>query len=341
LNCHRLDAPIVLAHGLFGFDRIGLGRLTLASYFRGIPEFLRLGGNRVLVTRVPSIAGVKARSRALAEEIERVFPGLSVHVIGHSMGGLDTRQLLADRTWSARILTLTTIGTPHLGSALADCARLKVGRVYHLLRRLGVEYRGFLDVTRRAARAVNRNGCIPVVPTFCVAGDPLEEQLCWPLRPFYEILHDLEGPNDGLVPVESALGFGTPLPIWPVDHFRQMNWLPAAGGISSSDKVLGLYAEVVANLAALGFSAGEPLYDSGACGLGRWLDPSSKHDCRVFVMGPIIGFPTLPGRPIQQDGDCHVAQDVGGGAAAVHEPVDREEHGDLISRQADGGEDER
>src|SRR4051794_20688124 len=43
-----LSAPIVLAHGLFGFERLGLGRFTWACYFRGIPEFLQSLGNRVL-----------------------------------------------------------------------------------------------------------------------------------------------------------------------------------------------------------------------------------------------------------------------------------------------------
>src|SRR5262245_18864315 len=53
----RLDAPIVLAHGLAGFSRIGMGRLTLTTYFRGVPEALLAAGNRVLVTRVAPIAG--------------------------------------------------------------------------------------------------------------------------------------------------------------------------------------------------------------------------------------------------------------------------------------------
>ncbi|MBV8269797.1 MAG: hypothetical protein JO252_26030, partial [Planctomycetaceae bacterium] len=113
--CVRLQAPIVLAHGLFGVGPVGVGRLRFASYFRGIPEFLRAGGNRVVVTRVPPIAGVKTRARRLGEQVEAAFPGEPVHIIGHSMGGLDARQLLADPAWSGRILSLTTIGTPHLG----------------------------------------------------------------------------------------------------------------------------------------------------------------------------------------------------------------------------------
>ena len=70
-NFARLDAPIILAHGLFGFTRIGVGPLTLTSYFRGIPQALEAAGNRVLVTRVQPIAGVERRARRLGEQIQR------------------------------------------------------------------------------------------------------------------------------------------------------------------------------------------------------------------------------------------------------------------------------
>src|SRR5262245_7427868 len=132
-KCARLAAPIVLAHGLFGFARIGVGRLTFTAYFRGIPEVLRSRGNRVLVTKVPSIAGIEDRARSLGDQITRTFPDEPVHVIGHSMGGLDARRLLTEPSWQKRILSVTTVGTPHLGTVLADFAKLRVGRVFRLL----------------------------------------------------------------------------------------------------------------------------------------------------------------------------------------------------------------
>ena len=70
----RLKSPIVLAHGLFGFSRIGLGPLTLTTYFRGIPDYLRAAGNRVLVTRVHPIAGVEFRAGRLGDRILRPSP---------------------------------------------------------------------------------------------------------------------------------------------------------------------------------------------------------------------------------------------------------------------------
>jgi triacylglycerol lipase len=252
----RLSAPIVLAHGLFGFKRLGIGGVTIASYFRGIPDVLQAAGNQVLVTRVPPIASVEDRASRLGEQIVRAFPNRPVHLIGHSMGGLDARQLLADPAWPPRILSLTTIGSPHLGSSLADFAKLRFGRVWRLVTALGIDPQGCLDVTRQSARRFHRTHPVPeAVPCFCVAGVPTAETVCWPLRRTHAALQELEGPNDGLVSAESAHAFGTPLPAWPVDHLRQMNWLPTNEAGPAISDVIPLYAQVIENLASLGFGS--------------------------------------------------------------------------------------
>jgi triacylglycerol lipase len=256
LRFARLDAPIVLAHGLFGFTRIGIGRLTVTAYFRGIPAALEEAGNRVLVTRVPPIAGTEKRAKRLADQIERAFPDEPIHLIGHSMGGLDARRMVANAEWQPRVLSLTTIGTPHLGTALADYAKLRVGRIYRLMASLGIDPQGCLDITRRAARRFHRLHPPPAdIPCFSVAGDPIHETVCWPLQRTSAALWELEGPNDGLVAVESALAFGTPLPLWPVDHLRQVNWLFPGESDSELLPPIGLYAQLVGHLAALGFGA--------------------------------------------------------------------------------------
>jgi triacylglycerol lipase len=247
-----LQSPIVLAHGLFGFKEIGLGPLTVATYFRGIPEALRASGNRVVVTQVPPIASIARRAKRLAEQIEAAVPGEPVHIIGHSSGGLDARWLVTDPDWARRVLSLTTIATPHLGSTIADFAKLRFGRIYQHLSALGVDHRGLLDVTRRSARAFHRRA-VPArdLPCFSVAGTPPAESVCWPLRRLHAALLELEGPNDGLVSVESATAFGTPIPAWPLDHLRQMNWLPA-GTPADLPGPLDLYQAVVDHLAECG-----------------------------------------------------------------------------------------
>src|SRR5271165_3156686 len=252
----QLHAPVVLAHGLFGFSRIGLGPLTLTTYFRGIPEVLRAAGNRVLVTRVHPIAAVEFRARRLGDRILRAFPEEPVHIIGHSMGGLDARRLLADPFWRRRVLSLTTIGTPHLGTALADFAKLRVGRVFRLLTSMGIDPQGCLDITRRAARRFNRKHAAPPdLPCISVAGNPTRESVCWPLVRTFAALSELEGPNDGLVSVDSAQAFGTSLPHWPVDHLRQMNWMERDETRKALAPPLDLYAHLMAHLASLGFGS--------------------------------------------------------------------------------------
>ncbi|MBX6314256.1 MAG: alpha/beta fold hydrolase, partial [Isosphaeraceae bacterium] len=221
----RLYAPIILAHGLFGFDRIGLGPITLATYFRHVPEALRAAGNRVLVPRVHPTAGVARRAGMLAEQIEAAFGAEPVHLIGHSMGGLDARALLADPAWSGRALSLTTIGTPHLGSSLADAARHRMGPAYRLLERLRLDHQALLDLRSEAARAWHLATPPPErVACFSVAGDPPPDEVSWSLRPLHEALARWEGPNDGLVSVASAQAFGTPLRTWPLDHLQQIGW---------------------------------------------------------------------------------------------------------------------
>jgi hypothetical protein len=63
----------------------------------------------------------------------------------------------------------------------------------------------------------------------------------------------MEGPNDGLVPVDSAAAFGTVLPAWPLDHLRQMNWLAPDLPASLVAAPLDLYSQLVDHLAWIGF----------------------------------------------------------------------------------------
>ncbi len=250
----RLKAPIILAHGLCGFSRIGFGPVTLASYFRGVPQALRAAGNRVLATRVHPTASVDFRGRRLGYRIDTYFPGEPVHVVAHSMGGLDARRLLALPGWRDRVLSLTTIATPHQGSILADFAKLRVGRIYRLLAAMGIDARGFQDVTRLSMRRFNRTyGPILDVPCFSIAGEPVPEHVSRPLRRLREALAEMQGPNDGLVPSSSAVAFGEPLDPWPLDHLRQMNWFSRARDESDPFFVPSFYGRIVANLIARGF----------------------------------------------------------------------------------------
>jgi triacylglycerol lipase len=135
--------------------------------------------------------------------------------------------------------------------------------VYRLLEAMRIDPRGFLDITRQSARRFHRKYGVPAdLPCFSIPGDPPVSEVTWPLQRFHEVLAELEGSNDGLVPVESARAFGMSCPAWPADHFRQMNWIEPAVPSSICPPIPELYAHVVANLASLGFSAEQPCQEA-------------------------------------------------------------------------------
>jgi triacylglycerol lipase len=180
------------------------------------------------------------------------------------MGGLDARLLLADPAWRRRVLSLTTIATPHLGSAVADFAKLRVGRVFDLMSTLGIDPQGCVDVTRRAARRFHRMHPEPLgIPCFSIAGDPPADHVSWPLRRIHTALEELEGPNDGLVSVESATAFGTPLPAWPLDHVQQLDWMLAGETDRAvlGRSAIGYYATILSHLESLGFGVSDRTFD--------------------------------------------------------------------------------
>jgi triacylglycerol lipase len=109
--------PIVLAHGLGGFDRL----FGVYEYFYGIPAELRAGGAKVYVTDVSAFGAAEARGEQLLAQVEYIAASTGagkVNLIGHSQGGIDVRYVLAVRP--DLVASVTTVGTPHEGADLAD-----------------------------------------------------------------------------------------------------------------------------------------------------------------------------------------------------------------------------
>ncbi len=221
----KLKAPIVLVHGLCGFDRVSACGYTLKDYFPGIRESLEASGNRVFVPRVSMTRGVADRAADLKRFIEKRIPNEPVHIIGHSMGGLDGRYLVSQLGFANRVRSLTTIGTPHRGTAFADWGVNRFGRLLSpFFQFLGVSSQAFLDLTTEGCRTFN--ACVPDVPGvryFSVAGVCAKEWIntLWQLP--HGIVSRAEGPNDGVVSVASAQ-WGESTDVWNGDHMNLVNW---------------------------------------------------------------------------------------------------------------------
>jgi len=109
--------PIVLAHGMAGFDEL----FGVYEYWYGIPDGLRDKGATVFVTEVSQFNSTQLRGEQLIDQIETIkaITGKAkVNLIGHSHGGLDVRYVAAVRP--DLVASVTSIGSPHKGADLAD-----------------------------------------------------------------------------------------------------------------------------------------------------------------------------------------------------------------------------
>ncbi len=115
--------PIVLAHGLGGFDEL----FGVLDYWYGIPFALSSGGARVFVTTVSQLNSTQARGEQLLAQVEQIVAITGkprVNLIGHSHGGLDVRYVAAVRP--DLVASVTGVGSPHKGADLADFLRANI-----------------------------------------------------------------------------------------------------------------------------------------------------------------------------------------------------------------------
>ena len=111
--------PIVLVHGLFGFDS-ALG----IDYFYGIPDALRQGGAKVYVAQVSAANSSEVRGEQLLAQVKTILAitgAGKVNLVGHSHGGPTTRYVAG--VAPQLVASVTSIGGVNKGSRVADILR--------------------------------------------------------------------------------------------------------------------------------------------------------------------------------------------------------------------------
>lgn len=121
-SAHAVDTytktqhPVVLVHGLLGFDAIGP-----INYFYGIPSALRSGGATVFTPEVSQSNSTEVRGEQLLQKLQALkaqYGYSKFNLIGHSHGGNTARYVAA--VAPELVASVTSVGTPHAGSKTAD-----------------------------------------------------------------------------------------------------------------------------------------------------------------------------------------------------------------------------
>ena len=246
--------PVVFCHGMLAMTTIRMQLPEDLNCFSALRGFLRERGFRAFFPQVAPTSGIVARARQLREQILK-WTDQPVNLIAHSMGGLDARYLITHLGMADRVPSLTTIATPHHGTYLVEWFIHNFrNRVPLLLamEAMGVNVDGFRDCRPSACQVFNaRTPDMPGVRYFSYGGSVPSGRVTPMLRRAWNLLNAMEGPNDGMVSVESAR-WGEFLGTLQADHFAQT---PDRIFVRPGEDfdALGFYFRLLEDLARRGF----------------------------------------------------------------------------------------
>jgi triacylglycerol lipase len=231
----RVRYPVLLAHGLLGFGSIGVGSVK-QDYFRGVADHLRRLGVTVYHPRVPLVGSVAERAEALAAAV-RELPEARVNIIAHSMGGLDARYAISLLGLAGRVASLTTVGTPHHGTPVADAGTALFGPMRKLFAGAGMG--AFTDLTSEALVAFNRDvGNARGVQYGCVVASLRNGDAVHPLLQPTKAFLDRQGhASDGVVPAPSQR-WGRVVARIHADHWAEIGWSAGLDAPTFYEKLL-------------------------------------------------------------------------------------------------------
>jgi len=210
---------VVFVHGFLGFGRLPVVRVPM---FRGVDALMAGIGAPYLMPSLPRGGNLARRAAALARALERA-PARRLVLVGHSMGGLDSRLVAARLDPGRRVKAVITLGTPHRGSPLAVAALTGKGALATY-----AKWRGWrpalADLTPAGAERFNASTPDrPDVRYLSFAGArPAAETPMWARR-FIRDIAESEGDNDGQVSVASAR-WGDFRGVVRADHWELIGW---------------------------------------------------------------------------------------------------------------------
>jgi triacylglycerol lipase len=227
--------PVVLAHGLMGFGELQIVPKFFpfppVHYWRGITDAMRANGIEVIIASVPALGSIEERAAKLGQDIATKANGKSVDIIAHSMGGLDARYMISRlQPNNVEVLSLTTVATPHRGSAFADYCFQEIGPnylpyFYKFFDRLGISTGAFSQLTRKyMAEEFNPKTPDAQGVRYFSYGATFAPSFWSAFRQPHKIVQKLEGINDGLVSVESAKWGAYKGTLVNVSHLDLINW---------------------------------------------------------------------------------------------------------------------
>lgn len=207
--------PIILVSGL-GFN----DQNKIINYWGLIPDFLKAHGAEVYTANQQAFLSIPDNSVKLKYRILDILEKSKadkINIIGHSKGGLEARYMTSKLGMHDVVASVTTLGTPHRGTHLADIVLGKIPIPNFALSRLINIYakimgderpdsmRAVMQVTTQLMQQFNEDVLdISGIYYQSYAGHINKEYPSTLWRALAGIIKPFEGKNDGMVGIDSA-----------------------------------------------------------------------------------------------------------------------------------------
>lgn len=220
LPSQKKNSLIVFVHGLLGFEAITFPGVSI-HYFRKLDQQLSSIEIPILFPNLPSVGTIAERAKQLAAFLAP-YKNKDIYIIGHSMGGLDSRYFIHNYDEQKQVRVLATVGTPHRGTSLATW----FSNDNSLLAKMGrsISRPALFDLTPEACRRFNE--LVPNRPDvryLSYAGYRPVSEMPTLTRAWARCVQETEGDNDCQVPVSSAT-WGEFHEQVRADHFELVGW---------------------------------------------------------------------------------------------------------------------
>lgn len=206
--------PIMLIHGI-GYRDNGAG-----GYWGRIPEFLKNHGAKLWFGNQDAFGTIESNAAQLKASAEKAlfrYGSQKLNLIAHSKGGLEARYLISKLGMADYVASLTTLATPHRGIVSMDQMRERARPVYDglvaLFNRMLTVDGGEENPSPKVYEQMTAdymkvfNLLVPNVESVYYQSYAFDMKNPWSdpaMGIFYGFVRKMEGPNDGLVSVESA-----------------------------------------------------------------------------------------------------------------------------------------
>lgn len=233
-----LKYPVLLCHG-YG----AIASLVKPSPLYDVALLLRTHNILAFAPNIVPYAKIETRAKSwvkLINELTDDIPGGKVNIVAHSMGGLDMRYALSKLDIARNVSSFTTVSTPHHGTSLAELTlktpeaiRDKLAdfldwmgdRIYPHTKSDSVASAAQLTrtyINEQFNPAITDVDDIPYYSYTSAVGKGTQEPIRVIARYQNKHIYENEGPNDGMVSVESAT-WGEHIKTSKLSHLEQMN----------------------------------------------------------------------------------------------------------------------